>query len=147
MDADPYNLQRFLDAQQRDYESALAELRAGRKRTHWIWYILPQFAGLGTSHMSSFYGIRSSAEAAAYLAHPILGPRLRECVAVLNSHQGLSAEQILGDIDAMKFKSSATLFAALEGPESVFGQALARFFSGDRDERTRELLAAESGTR
>jgi len=141
---DPHNLQRFLDAQERDYDVALMELRAGRKRTHWIWYVLPQLAGLGTSHMSSFYGIHSSDEAAAYVAHPVLGPRLRECVAALNAHDASSAEQILGHVDAVKFRSCATLFATIEGPGSVFAEALARFFDSKPDARTLELLAAAS---
>ena len=145
MNPDPHDLQRFLSAQERDYTSALAELRAGRKKTHWIWYILPQLAGLGTSRMASFYGIRSSTEAAAYLAHPILGPRLVECVVTLNAHQHSTAEQILGDVDAMKFRSCATLFASVAGPDSVFQKALVQFFEGHADDRTLALLAAESG--
>ena len=147
MNSDRHDLQRFLIAQERDYAPALTELRAGRKRTHWIWYVLPQLAGLGSSHMSSFYGIRSSAEAAAYLAHPILGPRLVECVAALNAHKDSSAVQMLGQVDAMKFRSCATLFARVPGADPVFDQALTQFFDGHADERTLELLAVESGTR
>ena len=143
MDADPHDLARFLAAQEADHAQALAELRAGRKRTHWIWYVLPQLRGLGASGMSVRYGIGSLAEARAYLAHPVLGARLRECVAALNAHEGRSAEDILGAIDALKFRSSATLFAQAAGPDSVFQQALDRYFRGQPDPATLSLLAAQ----
>ena len=144
MNADPHDLQRFLIAQERDYATALAELRAGRKKTHWIWYILPQLAGLGTSRMASYYGIRSAEEAAAYLTHPTLGARLVECVVAINSHRHSTAEAILGNVDAMKFRSCATLFASVAGADSIFQDALLRFFDGHADDRTLALLAAES---
>jgi uncharacterized protein (DUF1810 family) len=139
---DPFDLARFVEAQERDYEVALSELEAGRKRTHWIWYVLPQLRGLGTSRMSQAYGIASLAEARAYLAHPVLGSRLRQCVEVLNALPGTSsAAEILGAIDAMKLRSCLTLFNEVEGPQSPFAEALGRFFRGDSDPRTLELLA------
>ncbi len=139
----PFDLARFVQAQQGSYDAALAELRAGRKRTHWIWYVLPQLRGLGSSGMSQRYGIASLAEARAYLAHPLLGPRLRECVMALNAHRGLSAAGILGELDAIKWRSSLTLFAAAEAPGSIFDAALARYFGGQPDPRTLELLSPQ----
>ncbi len=108
---DPFNLQRFVDAQAPVYETVLRELRAGRKTTHWIWFIFPQAAGLGRSAMSKRYAIGSPDEARAYLAHPVLGPRLRECVALVREHEaeGASLEEIFGELDAMKFRSSMEL--------------------------------------
>lgn len=138
---DPFELARFVQAQSTGYAQALAELRAGRKRGHWIWYVLPQLRGLGMSSTSAYYGIGSLGEARAYLAHPVLGPRLRECVEAVCRHEGLSAEQIFGALDAMKFRSCLTLFAAAEGDSSVFARALGQFFGEQRDERTLELLA------
>jgi uncharacterized protein (DUF1810 family) len=137
---DPFDLERFVEAQSGDYEQALRELRGGRKRGHWMWYILPQMRGLGISSMSARYGIGSLGEAKAYLAHPVLGPRLRECVEAVATHKGLSASQILGSLDAMKFRSCLTLFAEAEGPASVFARALGQFFDDRRDQRTLELL-------
>ncbi len=109
---DPFNLQRFIDAQAPVYATVLRELRAGRKTTHWIWFIFPQAAGLGHSPMSKRYAIRSLDEARGYLAHPVLGARLRECVALVRAHEaaGLSLEDILGELDAMKFRSCLELF-------------------------------------
>lgn len=107
---DPFHLQRFLDAQAPVYETVLSELRAGRKTTHWIWFIFPQAKGLGRSPRSEFYGLGSADEARAYLAHPVLGPRLKACVALVMSHQGIPPEQILGDLDAMKFRSCIAFF-------------------------------------
>lgn len=144
MDTDPHDLARFVAAQQADYPQALAELRAGRKRTHWIWYVLPQLRGLGSSGMSVRYGVGSMAEARAYLAHPVLGARLRECVAAINAHEGRSADDILGAVDARKFRSSATLFAQVAGPGSVFQQALDRYFQGQPDPATLAILAARA---
>jgi uncharacterized protein (DUF1810 family) len=144
-EADPFNLARFVDAQARDYPTAIAELIAGRKRTHWIWYVLPQLRGLGVSRMSQEFGIASLAEAGAYLAHPILGPRLRECVAALNQHAGVPASAILGTVDAKKLQSCVTLFDKVEGAGSAFALALDTFFAGEPDAGTLELLArAES---
>jgi len=143
--ADPFDLNRFVEAQSGDYEQALSELRRGRKVGHWIWYILPQMRGLGMSSMSSRYGIGSLDEANAYLAHPVLGPRLRECVDTVGTHKGLSATQIFGSLDAMKFRSCLTLFAEAEGPDSVFNRALGQFFDAQRDPRTLELLSRARG--
>ena len=137
---DPYDLARFVEAQSATYEEALAELRAGRKRSHWIWYILPQVQGLGSSPMSVRYAIKSLAEARAYLEHPVLGARLRECVAAMNAHTGLSADDVLGQLDAQKFLSCLTLFAQAATAESVFAQAMAKYFSGKPDATTLAIL-------
>ena len=139
--SDPFNLIRFIEAQSQDYEQALSELRGGQKYGHWIWYILPQMRGLGVSSTSAYYGIGSLDEAKAYLGHPVLGPRLRECVEMVATHKGSSAERIFGSLDALKFRSCLTLFAAVEGGSSVFTQALGQFFGDQRDQRTLELLA------
>jgi len=143
--SDPFNLNRFVEAQASDYEQALAELRAGRKRTHWIWHVLPQLRGLGFSQMSNRYGIGSIAEAESYLVHPILGPRLRTCVAALNSLVGLSAVEVLGDVDAAKFRSCLTLFAQIAGEKSLFSEALNKYFQGQPDRKTLSLLSAGTG--
>ena len=139
---DPFDLARFVGAQAEAYAPALAELRAGRKQTHWIWYVLPQLKALGRSHLANFYGIASLDEARAYLAHPILGARLRECVQAIGTHAGkLSAEQILGPVDALKYRSCLTLFKAAEGSAgSGFAQALDDFYKGREDELTLALL-------
>jgi uncharacterized protein (DUF1810 family) len=139
--ADPFDLNRFLEAQQRSYERALSELRAGLKESHWSWYILPQVLGLGSSAMSTRYAIKSLAEAKAYLAHPVLGPRLRECVAAMNAHSGLSATQILGDVDAHKFRSCLTLFAIADASERSFAAALTKYFDGKPDPATLAILS------
>lgn len=139
--SDPFDLERFLKAQETTYQQAFEELRAGRKESHWIWFILPQIMGLGSSSMSVHFAIRSLSEAEAYLAHPILGSRLRECVAIINTHSGLSASQILGDIDALKFRSCLTLFSQLNCSEPVFDEALNKFFSGKPDPATLAILA------
>lgn len=139
--ADPFDLQRFVDAQADDYDRALAELRAGRKRSHWMWYVFPQLRGLGFSEMSVHYGITGLGEARAYLAHPLLGPRLRECCAVLLSLPTRSAHDIFGTPDDLKLRSSATLFARVSPAGSVFEQILNRFFDGQPDARTLRLLA------
>jgi uncharacterized protein (DUF1810 family) len=139
--SDPYNLQRFIDAQDGVYGTALAELEAGSKRTHWMWFIFPQFRGLGLSPTSQFYAIGSLDEARAYLAHPLLGPRLHTCVEAILAHQQLTAEQIFGPIDAVKLKSSLTLFDLVE-PGELFAACLLTFFAGERDERTLALLNA-----
>jgi uncharacterized protein (DUF1810 family) len=138
---DPFDLKRFLDAQRGSYESALAELRAGRKETHWSWYIFPQVLGLGSSAMSTRYAIRLLAEAQAYLAHPVLGARLRECIAALNAHTDLSAEEILGDVDAQKLRSCLTLFAQVDPSDAFFEEALVKYFGGGRDAATFKILA------
>ena len=141
---DPYNLARFVDAQSAIYDQALRELRHGAKTSHWMWFIFPQVAGLGTSAMSRRYAIRSSAEAAAYLAHPLLGPRLRECAVALLAHTHRSAREILGEPDDAKLRSSATLFAEIDG-DGPFTRLLAHFFAGARDEATIRLLRTADG--
>ena len=143
---DPHNLSRFVEAQADDYETALSEIRAGRKRSHWMWYIFPQFAGLGFSATSQRYAIKSKAEAEAYLAHPTLGPRLVRCSVATLEVEGRSASQIFGSPDDVKLRSSATLFAAVSPAGSVFQQVLNRFFGGASDPATTRLLAtAHSG--
>ena len=143
---DPFDLKRFLEAQETSYQHALSELRAGWKQTHWSWYILPQMLGLGSSSMSVRFSIRSLAEAKAYLEHPILGRRLRECVATINTHTGLSASQILGETDAQKFRSCLTLFAQAAGSDSIFDEALNKCFSGKPDAATLVILASSQGS-
>ena len=138
-------LDRFILAQDRDYATALAELRAGRKRTHWIWYVLPQLRELGRSAMAREYGIAGRDEAAAYAAHPVLGPRLVECVQALLAHPDRSAVDMLGEVDAMKFRSCLTLFAEVAPAEPCFRQALATFYQGQPDPETLRLLAAAQG--
>ena len=140
---DPYNLGRFVDAQTANYEDALNELRAGHKQTHWSWYVFPQIRGLGSSSMSVRYAISSKAEARAYLEHPVLGPRLRECVQAMNARAGGDATRILGDIDAQKFRSCLTLFAEAAPSELLFGSALKKYFGGIPDAATLALLARE----
>lgn len=141
---DPYDLARFVDAQEGVYEEAIAELRAGRKRSHWMWFIFPQLAGLGRSETARFFGIKSLDEAKAYLAHPVLGPRLRACAEAILSIEGRSAYGILGFPDDVKLKSSMTLFdAASEITGSVFERVLAKFYAGKRDEQTLRMLDGE----
>jgi len=119
----------------------LAELRQGRKQGHWIWFIFPQLRGLGSSHYSTYFGIGSKAEASAYLGHPLLGPRLDACSLAMLDHRGMTAEQLLGGIDALKFCSSMTLFDAAAGrPNTVYANCLIAFFAGRKDERTLELI-------
>lgn len=138
---DSHDLARFVSAQATTYAAALRELRAGRKTSHWMWFVFPQIAGLGQSVTSRRYALRTRAEAAAYLAHPVLGPRLRECARALLTHPTESAREILGEPDDLKLRSSATLFAAVEGA-GVFTELLQRFFEGVPDEATLALLRA-----
>jgi uncharacterized protein (DUF1810 family) len=139
---DAYNLQRFVDAQRDTFESALAEIRAGSKRSHWMWFIFPQLRGLGHSATADFYGIVSLDEARAYLDHPLLGARLRECVAALLPWAGKrDPERIFGSVDAMKLRSSLTLFEQA-APADRFGEGLDSLFCGARDTRTLALSAA-----
>jgi uncharacterized protein (DUF1810 family) len=141
---DGYRLERFLEAQDRGgtYQRAVAELRAGEKVSHWMWFVFPQIAGLGFSEMARRYAIGSLDEARAYLAHPVLGPRLRECARVVADTEGRSAERIFGSVDAMKLRSSVTLFAAADDPgESVFRTVLAKYFDGVADEATASRLS------
>jgi uncharacterized protein (DUF1810 family) len=134
------SLQRFLDAQQRDYETALAEVKKGRKQSHWMWYIFPQVEGLGFSEISKRYAIKNSEEAASYLGHPVLGQRLKEICAALLDVKTADAYQIFGSPDDVKLKSSMTLFATVAEEGSVFEQVLDKFFDGKKDERTLALL-------
>lgn len=138
--ADTYHLQRFLDAQERDYARAYQELQQGKKRTHWMWYIFPQFAGLGFSATSRFYAIQSEAEARAYLQHPLLGSRLQRCMEALLAIQGRSPYDILGSPDDQKLQSCATLFAAISPSPSIFQQILDRYYQGKSDPKTLALL-------
>jgi len=135
-----FDLSRFLEAQAGSYEQALRELRAGRKLSHWMWFVFPQFEGLGPSAMSRRYAIRSLAEARAYLDHPVLGLRLRECTAAVNRLEGRSIHEIFGSPDDMKFRSSMTLFELASDPGSVFASALGKYFPGNRDTRTGDLV-------
>ena len=141
MDAQ-FDLDRFLDAQRPIYAQALAELDAGRKESHWMWFIFPQLKGLGRSATATHYGIVSAAEARAYLGHEILGLRLLECTRAVLTHRDQRAETIFGSVDAMKFRSSMTLFDAVAGT-GPFGDALAHFYAGARDEATLRLLGIE----
>ena len=141
---DRHDLNRFLQAQEHDYERALSEVKNGRKRSHWMWYIFPQFDGLGFSAMSKRYAIKSIAEAKAYLSHPILGPRLIECAEAALRVEGRTAHEIFGSPDDMKLKSCATLFAYVSPEGSVFEQLIDKFFNSDRDQKTLDLLAASS---
>lgn len=138
---DEFNLARFLTVQESVYPQVVAELRARRKRIHWMWFIFPQIIGLGRSAISQRYAIRSVAEARAYLAHPILGQRLLECVTILLEGAEKSAFRIFGQPDTMKFQSSLTLFAGVSEPGSIFEQALEMFFEGQRCQRTEAFLA------
>jgi uncharacterized protein (DUF1810 family) len=137
---DPYDLDRFLRAQEDDYEQALSEIASGRKRTHWMWYIFPQINGLGFSSTSKRYAIKSIEEAKAYLDHPVLGPRLLECAEAVLRVEGRSATEIFGSPDDMKLRSCATLFACVSPRGSVFDRLLAKFYQGRRDEKTLQLL-------
>ena len=134
--ADEHDLERFLTAQASTYDAALAELRAGRKRTHWMWFVFPQLRGLGRSETARFYGIVSLAEARAYLDHEVLGTRLVQCAEALLPHEGKSAREIMGSPDDVKLRSSMTLFAAVAGEGSVFSEVLDRFFDGQPDPLT-----------
>lgn len=138
---DRFDLDRFVSAQNDIYDVALAEIRRGAKRSHWMWFIFPQIAGLGRSAMAQRYAIRSIDEARAFLEHPILGARLRACVAALQDLTGMSADAIFGQIDAMKLRSSLTLFAAAAQGERLFEAALDRWFAGQPDKATLERLA------
>jgi uncharacterized protein (DUF1810 family) len=141
---DPYNLSRFLEAQQTIYEQALSEIRNGRKRSHWMWYIFPQFDGLAFSSTSKHYAIKSLDEARAYLRHPLLGPRLLASAEAAIRIDGRSATQIFGSPDDLKLKSCATLFACVSPAGSVFHQLLAKYYQGDADIRTLGLLGFDA---
>lgn len=142
-EADRFALWRFVDAQAVNYADAIRELRAGQKQTHWMWYVLPQLRGLGRSDYAFRYGLTGLDEARAYLAHPVLGPRLLDCARAILSHEGLTAEQIMGKVDGQKLQSTATLFA-LADPDGPLGDAmraiLARHYGGTPCPRTQAML-------
>ena len=139
---DPFDLQRFLDAQAPIYPRVVDELRRGQKQTHWMWFVFPQLAGLGHSAMAQRFAIGSREEAVAYLGHGVLGPRLRECTALVTAVEGRTAREILGSPDDLKFQSSMTLFgAASSDPE--FSAAIAKFYGGKPDQRTLDLLLSQ----
>ncbi len=142
---DPHGLQRFVAAQDAagTYDAAVRELRAGQKRTHWMWFVFPQIAGLGRSPTARTYAIASIDEARAYLAHPVLGPRLRECAGILAELHGYTAQDIFGGIDAIKLRSSMTLFARADPDDPLFPRVLDAYFAGVPDEGTDRLLAVE----
>jgi uncharacterized protein (DUF1810 family) len=148
---DPYDLDRFVQAQQPVYARVCAELAAGRKRTHWMWYVFPQLKSLGSSPTAKYYGIGSLAEARAYLAHPLLGERLRECTALVNGLEATTAQTIFGYPDELKFRSCMTLFGCAAGERTLpdpapggdpFSAALARYYAGEADPLTVKLLGA-----
>jgi uncharacterized protein (DUF1810 family) len=142
--SDPFELERFVSAQDQGgtFDAAVAELREGRKRSHWMWFVFPQIAGLGQTPTSRRYAISSLAEAQAYLAHPVLGPRLIECTRIVGGVGGRTAEEIFGGIDALKLRSSMTLFARADPGNPVFQEVLDAYFGGVGDEATDLLLAA-----
>jgi len=140
---DPYDLSRFLQAQQDDYERALSEIKSGRKQTHWMWYIFPQFQGLGFSSTAQHYAIKSIDEARAYLDHPALGPRLVECAEAALGVDGKSAREIFGSPDDLKLRSCATLFACVSPLNSVFTRLLSKYYGGRHDDKTLGLLGAK----
>ena len=135
------DLERFVVAQAPHVEAVKAELAAGRKRTHWMWFVFPQLRGLGRSQLAWHFGLQSGKEARDYLAHPILGPRLRECVELVLAVPGRSAHEIFGSPDDLKLRSCLTLFRAIDGADGAFGRALDRFFDGQSDPQTLQLLA------
>ena len=140
--SDPFDLQRFVDAQRSTYDQALAELRAGAKRSHWMWFVFPQIAGLGRSGMAQRFALAGLDEARAYLAHPVLGPRLVECSRALTDLDVDDPVHVMGSIDAQKLRSSMTLFGRADPAEPAFGQVLDTFYGGEPDTRTDQLLSA-----
>ncbi|MFD1598560.1 DUF1810 domain-containing protein [Halobellus rarus] len=138
--ADPHDLQRFVEAQDPVIDEAKRELRSGRKRSHWMWYVFPQMKGLGSSQTAQYYAIDSREEAEAYLAHSTLGPRLRDCTAIVNAVEGRSANEIFGSPDDLKFRSSMTLFDTIADDPTPFRTALERYYGGESDRKTLELL-------
>jgi uncharacterized protein (DUF1810 family) len=139
--SDPYDLKRFVDAQDPVFDRVLSELRAGHKRSHWMWFVFPQIRGLGRTGMAWDFAIASRAEAEAYLEHPVLGPRLRQCCQLLLQVEGRSARAILGSPDDLKFRSCLTLFAGVASDNAVFEQALQKYYDGDRCQPTLDFLS------
>jgi uncharacterized protein (DUF1810 family) len=146
MTDDPYDLDRFVRAQETDYDQALSEIRSGRKHSHWMWYVFPQLKGLGSSWNSVRYSISCIGEAEAYLAHPLLGPRLVKCAEAVLQHEGLMASAIFGYPDDLKLRSSATLFASVSPAGSTFHRIIDTFFQGQPDDRTLRLLQSPRRT-
>jgi uncharacterized protein (DUF1810 family) len=142
---DPFDLQRFVNAQRDVYPQALSEIKNGNKTSHWMWFIFPQIKGLGSSSASVLYSINSVNEAKAFLGHPILGPRIRECCSGVFDLNGVSVEHIFGDIDAIKLRSSMTLFDHI-APEDVFSDVLRKYYSGQKDLKTLAIIATMSST-
>lgn len=142
MPSDPYNLTRFVQAQENAYATALRELQNGQKRSHWMWFIFPQIQGLGFSPTAQYYAVKDIEEARAYLAHPLLGPRLTECTATVNALEGKSLGQIFGHVDHLKFRSSMTIFELAAGANSEFSKALDKYCSGERDRATLDIARA-----
>lgn len=147
MAGDQFNLQRFIDAQERGgaYERALSELRGGRKQGHWIWFVFPQIEGLGSSATARLFALAGLDEATAYLAHPVLGERLAEAAQALLALETRNGDAVLGELDAMKLRSSMTLFSRVEDAAPVFGRVLDEFYAGARDRATERLLRAGTG--
>jgi uncharacterized protein (DUF1810 family) len=139
-DRDPYNLERFVSAQDRIYPQVVSELRAGMKTSHWMWFVFPQIRGLGRSPVATEYAISSREEAVAYLHHPVLGPRLKECTRLVLDAESRSAEDIFGSPDDMKFRSSMTLFAEVSPDDDIFGRSLQQYFDGAPDQLTLDRL-------
>ena len=139
MPSDPYNLDRFVQAQENAYATALMELQNGQKRSHWMWFIFPQIQGLGFSPTAQYYAVKDIEEARAYLAHPLLGPRLTECTSTVNVLEGKSLNEIFGYPDHLKFVSSMTLFDLAAGAESEFSKALDKYCAGERDQATLDI--------
>ncbi|MEO8577061.1 MAG: DUF1810 domain-containing protein [Gemmatimonadales bacterium] len=144
MSADSHDLGRFIEAQEPVYDHVIAEIRDGRKRTHWMWFVFPQLAGLGNSSMAARYAIRDPGEPRDYLEHPILGSRLIECAEAALAVEGRSAMEIFGTPDDLKLRSCATLFAQVSAPDSVFHRILDKYYSGEPDRRTLQLLGQHS---
>jgi uncharacterized protein (DUF1810 family) len=142
MNINPYDLSRFINAQEGIFESVLSELSDGRKQTHWMWFIFPQIDGLGFSSTTKYYAIKSLDEARQYLNHPVLGARLLQCAGLVLAVEGKSALEIFGSPDDVKFKSSMTLFSRAGGPHSIFARLLEKYFHGRQDERTIALLGS-----
>lgn len=142
-DSDPSDLARFVDAQEPMIDEVKRELRSGRKRSHWMWFVFPQIGGLGRSEMARRYAIGSLAEARAYLAHPVLGPRLQECTELVNAIDGRTANEVFGSPDDLKFRSSMTLFEAAADDPSPFATALGKYYDGERDPKTLQRLDSD----
>jgi uncharacterized protein (DUF1810 family) len=138
--SDPFQLSRFIKAQDKVYDRVLAELKSGRKRSHWMWFVFPQIEGLGFSSTTRYYSIKSLEEARRYLVHPVLGKRLRDCAGAILALEGLSASSIFGYPDDLKLKSSMTLFAGVAEGQSVFSRVLEKYYQGKQDERTLVIL-------